>query len=214
MVLLATLAMMFACAEGTGELGEAPGPGPDAAAGADSSSVSDQDGDGFAAPSDCNDQNPAVHPNAAELCDGVDNNCSGTVDDDPVDAVSYYADGDGDGFGDPDSEVLSCTAQQGMVDNGLDCYDNNAQARPGQTAFFTVDRGDGSFDYDCTGANESSVPLGNCSFNGSDCGFAPGWDGGAPACGASGTTISGCLTVCIGICICDASTSTDTNECR
>ncbi len=42
----------------------------------------DQDGDGYGC-MDCDDQNPAVHPGAAEVCDGVDNNCSGQVDDAP-----------------------------------------------------------------------------------------------------------------------------------
>jgi hypothetical protein len=30
-----------------------------------------------------------------------------------------------------------------------DCYDNNANAHFFQTSFFTVNRGDGSFDYNC-----------------------------------------------------------------
>lgn len=33
----------------------------------------------------------------------------------------------------------------------FDCYDLNANARPGQTAYFGTHRGDGSFDYDCVG---------------------------------------------------------------
>jgi hypothetical protein len=35
-----------------------------------------------------------------------------------------------------------------------DCYDQNAEARPGQTEYFTVHRGDGSFDYNCNGSIE------------------------------------------------------------
>ncbi len=31
-------------------------------------------------PGDCNDSNPAAHPGAAEICDGVDDNCNGPVD--------------------------------------------------------------------------------------------------------------------------------------
>jgi hypothetical protein len=42
----------------------------------------DRDGDGFAC-NDCNDADPAIHPGAAEMCDGVDNNCNGMVDDAP-----------------------------------------------------------------------------------------------------------------------------------
>lgn len=44
----------------------------------------DQDQDGFGACfEDCNDQDPSIHPEAQEVCDGVDNNCSGYVDDIP-----------------------------------------------------------------------------------------------------------------------------------
>lgn len=42
----------------------------------------DADGDGYGC-MDCNDGDPAVHPGAIERCDGVDNDCSGDVDDGP-----------------------------------------------------------------------------------------------------------------------------------
>ena len=41
----------------------------------------DADGDGVIAMLDCNDKNANIYPGAVELCDGVDNNCSGQVDD-------------------------------------------------------------------------------------------------------------------------------------
>ncbi|MBX3247453.1 MAG: hypothetical protein KF901_09750 [Myxococcales bacterium] len=54
----------------------------------------DADGDGYPAASvggracaggtDCDDTNPAIHPGATEICDGVDNDCSGAIDDVPV----------------------------------------------------------------------------------------------------------------------------------
>jgi hypothetical protein len=41
----------------------------------------DNDGDGYAeVGGDCDDADPAVHPSAVELCNGVDDNCSGAVD--------------------------------------------------------------------------------------------------------------------------------------
>ena len=41
----------------------------------------DKDGDGWLAPTDCDDTNKAVNPEAAELCNGIDDNCNGVVDD-------------------------------------------------------------------------------------------------------------------------------------
>ncbi len=41
----------------------------------------DADGDGAVAAWDCDDANAKIYPGAVELCDGVDNNCNGVVDD-------------------------------------------------------------------------------------------------------------------------------------
>ncbi len=40
----------------------------------------DADGDGACVPFDCDDSDPDVFPGATEVCDGVDNNCDGTID--------------------------------------------------------------------------------------------------------------------------------------
>jgi hypothetical protein len=42
--------------------------------------VIDNDGDGFSSFADCNDNNAAINANATEICDGIDNNCDGVVD--------------------------------------------------------------------------------------------------------------------------------------
>lgn len=42
--------------------------------------TSDNDSDGFASFQDCDDNNASINPNATEVCDGVDNNCDGVVD--------------------------------------------------------------------------------------------------------------------------------------
>ncbi|MFQ5720541.1 MAG: MopE-related protein, partial [Acidobacteriota bacterium] len=41
----------------------------------------DCDADGVTFPADCNDADPAIHPGAAEVCDGLDDDCNGLVDD-------------------------------------------------------------------------------------------------------------------------------------
>lgn len=40
----------------------------------------DADKDGVIAARDCSDSDAAIHPGAVELCDGVDNNCDGRID--------------------------------------------------------------------------------------------------------------------------------------
>jgi hypothetical protein len=80
---------------------------------------------------DCDDGAPAVHPGAAEVCDGLDNDCDGTVDEDAT-AATYYADGDGDGFGDPARSVTACAAPAGHVAEEGDCDDSNPEVHPGE----------------------------------------------------------------------------------
>lgn len=81
--------------------------------------------------SDCDDDDPLVHPDADELCNGVDEDCDGSRDEDPVDAPAWYPDIDGDGFGADEGRVLACTQPGGHVAVGGDCFDEDATAFPG-----------------------------------------------------------------------------------
>ena len=92
---------------------------------------SDFDGDGFTADEDCNDADETVFPGAAEICDGVDNNCDDSIDGADADgALTYYADADTDGFGGAALSVTQCDAPSGFVDNADDCDDTNADIHP------------------------------------------------------------------------------------
>jgi len=94
----------------------------------------DHDGDGFAGVEDCDDNNDTIHPDADEVCDGLDNNCDAIIDEDAIDRIDWYTDVDGDGFGDPGAEATTaCEAPTGSVDNNTDCDDGEATVYPGAT---------------------------------------------------------------------------------
>jgi hypothetical protein len=85
--------------------------------------------------SDCDDTNVTINPSAEELCDGLDNDCSGGIDDDATDAIVWYADTDSDGYGDPDSQTMACTMPEGHADNADDCDDGDPGVSPLGTEF-------------------------------------------------------------------------------
>ncbi len=89
----------------------------------------DADVDGFDSSEDCNDANPAINPAAAEVCDGVDNDCDGAIDEGLL--LSFYVDGDGDGYGDPLAVVEVCEVTDGLADNPDDCDDEDPAVNPG-----------------------------------------------------------------------------------
>jgi hypothetical protein len=170
----------------------------------------DVDGDGYDATAgacggdDCDDDRIAVHPGALEYCDGIDNNCTlGADEQDAEDCDNYFYDFDGDGHG---TFLKVCTCDPGDVlfyraTRGGDCYDFNIEANPDQTEYFMDDRGDGSFDYNCSGSAELTwgtttkwsadldeeclpwplddvcVPVG--------CIYTNGWESSRPACGTT-----------------------------
>lgn len=81
---------------------------------------------------DCDDADATVHPLASErTCDGVDSDCDGDFDEDAPEATEFYADADGDGYGDASSAVMGCEAPEGAVSDATDCDDSAAAARPG-----------------------------------------------------------------------------------
>ncbi len=94
----------------------------------------DRDGDGWTTVTDCNDDDASISPDADEVCDGIDNDCDGKVDDQDNAVIAdgaWYEDADGDGFG--SNTLLSvCEAVEGSVEDNSDCDDDDADVFPGQ----------------------------------------------------------------------------------
>ncbi len=98
---------------------------------------------------DCNDSDLSVSPSGVETCNGIDDDCSGVIDD-GIPYYDYYMDFDGDGFGDASMVMDTCltSAPDGFVENSLDCDDDNAQIYPG-----APEVSDNGIDEDCSGVD-------------------------------------------------------------
>ncbi len=79
---------------------------------------------------DCDDTNPAIYPNAKELCNYIDDNCNGLVDEDFTFILSYQ-DFDADNFGNTLIDSISCELPIGFVLDNTDCNDTNPDIYPG-----------------------------------------------------------------------------------
>ena len=73
--------------------------------------------------SDCNDNSASINIGATEICNGLDDNCSGQIDEGFV-TSTYYQDSDSDGYGNVNIFINSC-AQAGYVANLSDCNDDD-----------------------------------------------------------------------------------------
>ena len=103
---------------------------------------SDFDGDGVLDADDCT----PVAATTAEVCDGIDNDCNGIVDD-AADALTWYADVDYDGYGDADVVLSACDEPVGYTGNADDCDDADPAYHPG-----AAEAGcDGTVDFNCDG---------------------------------------------------------------
>lgn len=79
---------------------------------------------------DCADDNSHVNPGVLEVCDGIDNNCDGEVDE-GFDRSWFYLDADGDGYGDPAVALFACVAPPNYTTNHGDCSDEEEMVYPG-----------------------------------------------------------------------------------
>lgn len=119
---------------------------------------------------DCNDINPAIHPEAIEVCDQEDNNCDNNIDE-GFPGSTVYLDADNDQYGDPSMPLdLLCNESTpvGYVSNNMDCNDNNIDINP-ETLWYEDSDGD-SYGSNALGASTESCtqPL-NFVANNDDC---------------------------------------------
>jgi len=101
---------------------------------ADPTQPTDIDGDGYTfLNGDCDDLDPDRHPGREELCNELDDNCDGVIDEDTaIDATTWYDDSDGDGYGRPASAETGCSPPADTVPTSGDCDDEDPLANPGE----------------------------------------------------------------------------------
>ena len=155
---------------------------------AETRTTCDQPSGYVATAGDCEDGDGTINPGASEHCDGVDEDCDGSTDEDAVDAPGWHPDGDGDGYGDASTTTIACEQPSGSISNGTDCDDSDASVHPGATELCngydddcdgTVDEGTGGTtwyrDGDGDGYGSSSLSTSSCTqpsgyvANGTDC---------------------------------------------
>ena len=116
----------------------------------------DGDGDGWPGSEDCDDGDSSINPGAEEVCDGVDNNCDGSIDEGVL--LALFVDGDGDGHGDAESPTEACSLAEGLSEWGDDCDDSEPLASPSQEEVCND-----LIDNDCDGTSNDCAPSGALS---------------------------------------------------
>lgn len=106
--------------------------------------------------SDCNDQDPNVHPGAIEACDGIDQDCDAEVDE-GVQGL-WFDDADGDTYGNPDAPLQACSQPTGSSIDNRDCNDSSNAIYPGAEEICgdTIDQDCNGYDLGCGDVDNDS----------------------------------------------------------
>ena len=92
----------------------------------------DKDKDGFTVlTGDCDEGNANIHPAAVEICDQLDNDCNGEIDEIGASGgMLFYADIDGDGHGSSAATLEACSLPEGYSTSKRDCDEGNSNNHP------------------------------------------------------------------------------------
>ncbi|MEM1415979.1 MAG: MopE-related protein [Myxococcota bacterium] len=171
--------------------------------------VRDGDGDGFPdarccnddggtpiCGNDCNDASAVVRAGGLEVCDLLDNDCDGTVDEGVT--RTFFVDLDGDGVGDdgadadglPGDTIESCAPPEGYSETGGDCDDTSAAVSPRLVEF--CDGGDPPVDEDCDGVANADCACVAGEVREGGCGLPGVCALGVQACDADTGTFGAC----------------------
>jgi hypothetical protein len=130
----------------------------------------DSPGGGYvvaADPEDCDDGDASINPGAEEVCnDGIDDDCDGAADDDddsvaPGSLDTFFADSDGDRYGDNDAPLEACAPPEDYVTDNTDCDDSDASINPGAEEVCN-----GGIDDDCDGAaDDDDISVAHSSYD-------------------------------------------------
>jgi hypothetical protein len=97
-------------------------------------SDADGDGDGFSGSDDCDDTDAEIYPGAEEICNDLDDDCDGEVDNVPptgdFDSL-WFEDADADGFGAGEASYFACEGPPNFVRTDGDCADDDSEVHPG-----------------------------------------------------------------------------------
>lgn len=92
----------------------------------------DKDGDTYFDVKDCAPSDPKINPGATEVCNNKDDNCDGVTDEkDAKGCKVFYADVDGDQYGNPKKSACLCQPDAVYkVADGNDCNDLSKAVYP------------------------------------------------------------------------------------